>query len=485
MTEVTCIFPHQLFENHPALAKERPIFLIEEFLLFSIQRFHKMRLTLLRASMKEYEIFLKKKGYTTGYIDHTHCEKRGDWIKVLAQKGVTHLHFAEAADDFLMQDIRNAPLEFTVYDSPMFLLSLDEIEEIFHNEANWKMGSFYIKQRKTHHILIENGKPVGGKWSFDAENRKRLPQNCRLPSLPTSNSSSCIQEAQRYVDTHFPSAYGSHSPFLYPTTFALAEKWLDNFLNERFAFFGPYEDAIAKDESFLFHSVLSPLLNVGLLTPRQVLKKALDFAKKHKTPLASLEGFVRQIIGWREFMRATYQLKGRSQRNRSFFHHKKALPSSFWDGTTGIPPVDETIKKVLKTGYAHHIERLMVLGNFMFLCEFSPTSIYEWFMALFVDAYDWVMVPNVYGMSQFADGGTIVTKPYFSGSNYLLKMSNYAKGDWCAVWDGLFWRFMKKHRSFLETNQRMSVLTKQLDKKNPEREQKIKAAERFLASHTQ
>jgi deoxyribodipyrimidine photolyase-related protein len=213
------------------------------------------------------------------------------------------------------------------------------------------------------------------------------------------------------------------------------------------------------------------MLNVGLLSPKFVIEEALSYASNHEVPLNSLEGFIRQIVGWREFIRAVYELKGSEERTKNYWGFKRKIPASFWNGSTGIEPIDSTIQKVLETGYAHHIERLMVLGNFMLLCEFDPDDVYRWFMELFIDAYDWVMVPNVYGMSQFADGGLMATKPYISGSNYLMKMSDYKKGEWQPVWDGLFWRFMHVHRDFFLKNPRLGMLVRTFDKMPDEKQQ--------------
>jgi len=254
-------------------------------------------------------------------------------------------------------------------------------------------------------------------------------------------------------------------------------------LATRFQSFGAYEDAIVTHENILHHSVLTPMLNVGLLTPQFVVDETIRFANENDIPLNSLEGFIRQIIGWREFIRAVYQLKGTEERTKNYWNFTRKIPVSFWNGTTGIDPIDSTIKKVLETGYCHHIERLMVLGNFMLLCEFDPNEVYRWFMELFIDAYDWVMVPNVYGMSQFADGGLMATKPYISGSNYLMKMSDYKKGAWQEVWDGLFWKFMHIHRDFFLQNPRLGMLVNTFDKMPATKQQMhLSNAKRFLES---
>ncbi|MEM8776273.1 MAG: FAD-binding domain-containing protein, partial [Pseudomonadota bacterium] len=194
------------------------------------------------------------------------------------------------------------------------------------------------------------------------------------------------------------------------------------------------------------------------------------------------EGFVRQIIGWREFMRATYEDLGVRMRTTNHWKHRRRMPESFYNGTTGIDPFDDVIRRLLETGYCHHIERLMVLGGFMFLCEIDPDDVYRWFMEMFIDSYDWVMVPNVYAMSQNADGGLITTKPYFSGSNYVCKMSHWQKGPWAETWDGLYWRFIEKHRESLARNPRWAMMCRTAERMAPEKMQAhLDNAEAFLA----
>jgi deoxyribodipyrimidine photolyase-related protein len=256
---------------------------------------------------------------------------------------------------------------------------------------------------------------------------------------------------------------------------------MEKFFQERFSLFGDYEDAISREHPFLYHSLLTPMLNIGLLSPTSVLECALQ--QSERVPLNALEGFVRQVLGWREYMRLVYRKLGGEQRTRNYWQHERELPKSFYDGTTGIEPVDCVIRRVLRYGYCHHIERLMILGNFMLLCEIHPDAIYRWFMELFVDAYDWVMVPNVYGMSQHADGGRITTKPYLSGSSYVLKMSDFQRGSWCEIWDALYWRFISKHRDFFASNPRMKVMTSQWDRMDAAKRHHHEAtAEKFLAN---
>jgi deoxyribodipyrimidine photolyase-related protein len=309
-----------------------------------------------------------------------------------------------------------------------------------------------------------------------------MPPECDLAS-----EDAYAVEARKYVDKNFKDAWGDTEPLWYPTSVEGSEAHLKRFLSERLSNFGDYEDSISREHTFLYHSVLTPMLNVGLLSPSRLVDAVLESGLEPKrgsspVPMNSLEGYVRQVIGWREYMRLVYRKLGTQQRTRNYWGHDRQLPSSFYDGTTGIVPVDQTIHRVLRYGYCHHIERLMILGNFMLLCEFHPDAIYRWFMEMFVDAYDWVMVPNVYGMSQHADGGLITTKPYISGSSYVLKMSDYKKGDWTGVWDGLYWRFVSKHRDFFERNPRMKVMVSQVDRMGEKLQVHERTADAFLNS---
>jgi deoxyribodipyrimidine photolyase-related protein len=473
---VTLIFPHQLFEDHPAIKKQRKVYLVEEELYFNQYNFHKKKLVLHRASMKYYAGFLAKKGVDIKYVDATNelCDVR-KLIPYLAGKGVKNIHYADVTDDWLEKRLDSScarhDIALAKYRTPNYLNSADEVAEFFDHKKTYFQTDFYIAQRRQRNILLESdGKPIGGKWTYDTENRLKFPKTEVVPLLDVAPKNQYITEAQHWVDTHYPNNYGSTaSPFgnlggFYPVTHSDAVKWLDSFLQQRLQNFGIYEDAMVAQQSFLYHSVLTPALNIGLLNPQQVIDKALDFAAHNGTPLNSLEGFIRQIMGWREFIHIVYEREGVKQRTKNYWGFSRPVPASFWKGETGVAPIDMVIKRVLQTGYSHHIERLMVMGNFMLLCEFNPHHVYRWFMEMYIDAYDWVMVPNTYGMTQFADGGLMMTKPYISGSNYLMKMGDWPKGGWQETWDGLFWRFMHVHRNFFLQNPRLGMLIKTFDK---------------------
>lgn len=458
--EITLVFPHQLYKDHPAIQPGNRVYFIEDELYFLQYPFHKKKLVLHRASMKYFQQSLEQQKIKTTYIN---CEdanvKLDKFFKSL--DGVSTIHYVDTTDYLLERRLNRYAKKYGIslkkYESPNFLTTVKEINEYFADGKRFFMADFYRFQRKRLGILVSNKEPVGGKWSFDEENRKKLPKKITLPGTQVFKND-FLEEAIKYVEKLFPGNYGETKNFNFPVTHEEAEQTLISFLQERFENFGIYQDAINKDESFLFHSNLSSSLNIGLLDPVQVVKSTLEFANKKKIPINSVEGFIRQVIGWREYIRAVYLLKGVEERTKNHFGFERKMPESFWDGSTGITPVDVTIQRILKTSYAHHIERLMVLGNFMLIAELHPDDVYKWFMSLFIDAYDWVMVPNVYGMSQFADGGMMSTKPYISGSNYLLKMSNYKKGDWSETWDALFWRFMNVHIQTFQQNPRLSFL---------------------------
>ncbi|MGQ9820482.1 MAG: cryptochrome/photolyase family protein [Thermogutta sp.] len=477
------IYPHQLFTDHPAVDGADVCVLVEEPLLIKQYRFHRRKLILHRASMRHFADRLRRQRRRVRYVEAHELDATGDIAKVLTELGVRHVQFVDPCDDWLRRRLTAAltaaRITFSVLDDPHFLTPLPIFEEFAAGRKRLFFNDFYLLQRKRLGLLLdERGRPLGGKWSYDSENRRKLPRDTIIPPVTWPKPGTEVREARDHVRRHFPQAIGEDEAFSYPVTPEQARAAFDDFLEHRFARFGSYEDAIHADEPFLFHAVLTPALNIGLISPQQVLDGALRYADR--VPLNSLEGFVRQIIGWREYMRGVYRLFGGRQRTMNFWNHHRPMPAAFYQGTTGIEPVDAVLRRVLRFAYCHHIERLMILGNFMLLCEIDPTAVYQWFMELFIDAYDWVMVPNVYGMSQHADGGLITTKPYLSGSSYVLKMSNFRRGPWCAIWDALYWRFIDRHRDFFAGNPRMSVMVAQCERLGSRLEEHRRIAAEFL-----
>lgn len=491
--EITLIYPHQLFGKHPAVRHDREIYLIEDPLFFGKDAhwpasMHKQKLMLHRASMKAYAAELEAAGHRVHYIEIPDgpAIDSSELLDRELPESVRSLHLADPADGILLKRLKRhaqkRDRQLTLHASPNFISPAAFLETHLAGKKKPFMAKFYEAQRKRTGILLEaDGTPTGGKWSFDTENRAKLPKNHVPPPEPLAVRNDFTREAATYVSAKFPDNLGSLDRFRWPVTRKDAEVWLDCFIDERLANFGLYEDAISTEHSYIYHAAITPALNIGLLDPQQVIARVLE--RSEDIPLNSTEGFIRQVIGWREFMHGIYQGRGNEIRKGNFWNFERPLPQSFYDGSTGIPPVDRVIRQLLDDGYCHHIERLMVLGNFMLLCRFRPDDVYRWFMEMFVDSYDWVMVPNIYGMSQFADGGTFTTKPYISGSNYILKMSDEPKGEWCKIWDGLFWTFIADHTPFFLKNPRLSMMARSWEKMAEEKKEAHRhAADEFLAA---
>jgi deoxyribodipyrimidine photolyase-related protein len=359
----------------------------------------------------------------------------------------------DPVDAMLEKELEHCP-NIRIIDSPAFLLTRAEAAA-----APIKgHAAFYAMMRKKYNILMENGGPVGGQWRYDKENRLPLPAGIKLPDW--------TKEME----------LRSEGASIFPVTHAGARAALKRFLEKRLSNFGPYEDAIIADDNPMFHSVLSAPINAGLLTPHDIIDAALKYMGR--VPIQSLEGFIAQVLGWREFMRAVYVQWPEPPANR--LNHRRKLGSAWYTGTTGLVPVDAAIRRVNKWGYLHHIERLMVVGNAMFLCEIKPAEVFKWFMEMFVDSYDWVMVGNVYYMSQWASSA-ITTKPYISSSAYILRMSNYRRGEWSAVWDALYWRKVSRMQELLKKNYRMAAQVAFWEKKSAaDKKELLGLAEEFL-----
>lgn len=468
------LFPHQLFKHHALIKNNSHIVLIEDAHFFHDFSFHKQKIMFHRSTMQAYAKLLKKQGKNVIYYEQDECKSGLKKVFLLLKKeNIEQADYFDVIDNALAQKVLQAANEakflITIHDSPSFFLSSQDVALYFKKKKRYSMSSFYQYMRKKYQILMHQGRPIGGKWSFDTENRKMFDDDIRFAKIPENNTCLYVRQARAYVKKHFKSNPGYVDSFVYPVTHEQAEDWFNYFLKNKLHYFGTYQDAMHTDQPFGFHSLLSPLINVGLLIPQDVVRQAIDYADKHKIPMNEIEGFIRQILGWREFVRGVYLIAGDDQRTKNVLNHKKILQKSFWTGTTGIDPVDGVIKSVLKYAYGHHIERLMVLGNFMLLSETHPDEVYKWFMEMFIDAYDWVMVPNVYGMSQYADGGLMVTKPYCSGSSYIKKMSNYKSGQWCELWDALYWHFIYKHKKMFSSNARMGLVIGLLKKMSAEK----------------
>ena len=489
------ILGNQLFEPDYLIKNGcNEVYMAEDHGLCTTFKYHKSKIYLFLAAMREYNDALIEKSIKTNYYKLDERNDSDDYasflIKFLTSKNIKKINIFEIEDKsfekIFIDTVSKANIDIEIHKTPMFIFDRDKFITMAKGKKVYRMASFYQKARKELGILMDKeNKPVGGKWSFDEENRKKIPRNVEPPEMIEFKKSKYDKEINKLINSNFYDHPGNLENIWFPVNRSGAEKQLDNFLKVRFENFGIYEDAMLEEKNFLFHSCISPFLNIGLLTPDKVIKKTLQYAEKNNVPMNSVEGFVRQVIGWREFIRGIYHEEGALQSKSNYWKHSKKLTSSWYDGTTGINPLDDCIKTTLKDGYIHHIPRLMVISNIMNLCGVDPKEIYKWFMEMYIDSSDWVMVPNVFGMATYADGGMMSTKPYTCGSNYILKMSNYKKGDWCDTLDGLYWKFTEKNRKFYENNPRLSLLTRSLDRLNPERKNHIfKKAEDFIKQNT-
>lgn len=475
------LFPTESLKENYNSSEPFQVFMREDLELCTYFRFHKHKIIFFLSAMRTYREELKKKKVKVHYeeLQKSAFSYEEALLQYIKKNDVNKIYFYEIEDKFfenrICKTLEKSKVPFEVWPSPMFLTTRNEFKKYLGDSKRPFMKNFYEKQRKRLKVLIDkNQQPMGGKWSFDTENRLALPAKIHPPDLARIRPNHITEDVQKIVEHYFHSHPGTSENFWLPTSRSEAIEWLNKFLEERLAQFGPYEDAIPEHSDFVFHSVLTPFLNTGLLTPDMIVQRTLEVSERQQIPLPSIEGFLRQVIGWREFIRGIYQNFSDTQESSNFFNHQKKLTSHWYDGTTGIAPLDHTIRKAVRFGYTHHIERLMVLGSLMLLLEIHPHEAHRWFMEMYIDSSDWVMGPNVYGMALFSDGGIFATKPYFCGSNYYRKMGGYkANESWCDAVDGLYWGFVEKHKSLFLKNPRLSMMVRSVEKMDPDKKKKI------------
>ena len=487
---------NQLFSEKylETFKKDHFFFMAEDYELCTYEKHHKQKILLFLSAMRSHADSLKKNKFK---IEYSSIEENSFKLsytdklkKVLKAKKINEISSFEIEDKFLEKKIsqfcKKEKIKWNIIQTPMFLNSRESFKNYLSKSKKPFMAVFYKETRRDLDILMKkDGNPEGGKWSFDEDNRNKLPKNVSIPKFPKINETQHTKKLKPIIEKNFKDHPGNTKDFWFATKYDDVEKLLDFFIKEKSNLFGDYEDAVDQKDNILFHSALSPYINLGLITPEFVIKKVLDFHKKKKIRLNSLEGYIRQVIGWREFMRGIYQNYSDEMETKNFFKQNRKMKKSWYDGTTGLPPLDYAIKNAVNYGWSHHIERLMILSNIMNLCEIKPNIVYKWFMEMFVDSSDWVMVPNVYGMGLFSDGGIFATKPYICGSAYFMKMMDFKKGEWCNTMDGLYWRFINRNRNFFLKNPRLSMMVRIFDKMKSERKKLILSeAEKFIKQNT-
>lgn len=483
MKTLNVILGNHLFDYKYFKETSNDVFMCEDYELCTHFKYHKHKIIHFLSSMRDFKDYLITKNKNVHYIEFDKKKSFVESLKsyILAEK-FKKIEIYEIEDKFfelkLLTLFNELEIEICVIQNPMFLCTREEFKNWLDPDVSPLMNNFYKKQRLKFSVLLDqSNKPLGGKWNYDSENRKKIPKKFEVESfIPAPLKSKNIDDVKAIVTSNFESHPGRVDNYWIPINRKSAIKWFKDYLDDRFVYFGRFQDAIDDRAPFLYHSLISPFLNIGFITPLEVIREIEN--RLDDSNLSDVEGFIRQVLGWREFVRGIYQNYSEHEESMNFFDHKRKLTRHWYDANTGVAPLDDVISKSNEWGYSHHIERLMITGNLMLMLQVDPVEVHKWFMEMYVDSSDWVMGPNVYGMSQFSDGGLFATKPYFSGSNYMLKMSNYSKGDWCEAVDGLYWQFIENNRSFFANNFRMAMMVKILDKMDGDKKKRIfKAAD--------
>ncbi|MEM9809162.1 MAG: cryptochrome/photolyase family protein [Cyanobacteria bacterium P01_D01_bin.56] len=482
MTVGIWVLGDQLWSQQAALASDAtaPVIFIESRRHSTERRYHRQKLVLVWSAMRHFAAELETDGRNVTYeIAEDFIQPLQRWINA---QGITELRVMEPADRPFATLLKNLalPCPLTIVPNNHFLWSVDEFKQWAEGRKSLLMESFYREGRKRYNILMEGTTkkptPVGGQWNYDKENRKPPKKGINPPAPHWFNPDDITQKVMAEVaqlDT-----FGDLEPFGWAVTRTQALQVLDYFLQVRLAGFGPYQDAMVTGEDTLWHALLSPYLNIGLLHPLEVIQAAETAYQEDNLPLNSVEGFIRQVLGWREYMRGLYSYVEEDYPQGNYFEHQHPLPEFFWTGDTPMNCLHQSIDQAKRTGYNHHIQRLMILSNFALIAGLSPQQVESWFHAAFIDAYDWVMQTNVIGMGLFADGGVLATKPYAASANYINRMSDYCKGcqynpkertgENACPFNFFYWDFLARHRDKLANQGRMNFILKNLDRMSEE-----------------
>lgn len=462
-------FPIKQNENFDK--KQDYILFIEPAEFFFKSNHHKKKLVFILSSFRNYAEELKKENYNILY-EKIEDNVQRDTINIICDKYLKEYHiekltFIEPSDYDLEQNIKKIKHEKEILIDNSFYCNKLEFKKWAEAQKNILMENFYRYLRKKHNILIENNKPTGGKWNFDSMNRESINKKTMIKKqnlyFPENNF---IKKIIKVVDTFFKDNIGNTSNYNFGYTKKDAKLRINYFFKNHLKEFGKFQDAMVEENEYINHSIISMYLNNGLLKPKDVIDSSIDFAKKNQDiPLNSLEGFIRQILGWREFIRGIYWLKMPNYKESNFFSFNKKIPGFYWDYKTNMNCIKQSVKNTIDNSYAHHIQRLMILGNFALLAHIDPKEVQDWFLCVYADAYEWVEMPNVIGMALFADGGVFSTKPYIASGNYINKMSNYCQNciynqktkieeDSCPF-NYLYWNFLIKNQKELKNNPRL------------------------------
>ena len=487
MIETLCfVLGDQLSIDTPSIQSLKPdksVVLMAEVKMESTKvPSHKVRTTFFLSAMRHFAEELRAKGYQVDYIalddpDNTHTlagELAREIKRYKPQRVVLTQPGEYSVQHQLITKLTALGSEFEIKEDTHFLSTKADFQQYAQGRKQLRMEFFYREMRKRYDILMESGQPTGGQWNFDAKNRgafgKKGPQ--QIPAYYRSSPDATTQNVMALVQTHLPDNPGYLERFDWPVTRSEALKTLEHFIDYLLPKFGQYQDAMWTDEPYLYHSRLSAALNVKLLNSMEVIHAAEQAYRQGNVPIEAAEGFIRQVLGWREYTRGLYWYRMPQYLDDNFFEAAEHLPAFFWTGNTTLNCLKETINQTLEYGYAHHIQRLMVTGLFCLLLGAKPVEVHAWYLGVYLDAIEWVELPNTLGMSQFVDGGVLASKPYVATGKYIQRMSNYctgcqfdpaeSTGQNACPFTTFYWDFLDRHEDKLKTNQRMSLQLRNL-----------------------
>ncbi|RLU02759.1 MAG: cryptochrome/photolyase family protein [Ketobacter sp.] len=462
---------------------------------------HKKKIAFLFSAMRHFAEALRQDGFQVTYIQLDDASNsgsfKGEIARALESTRYERILVTQPGEYRLLKDMQQWSQAFglpvEILPDDRFFCGTEQFEHWANGRNQLRMEYFYREMRKHHRILMDGDKPAGGEWNYDAENRKPPKAGLNVPAPYQRQVDPTTQQVIELVAERFSDHFGDLEPFHFAVTREQALDALQLFINERLGCFGDYQDAMIEGEPWMYHSHISFYLNAGLLSPRECVKAAEDAYRDGQAPLNAVEGFIRQILGWREFVRGIYWHAMPDYRSLNFFSSERALPEFYWSGDTQMNCLRQCVLETKQHAYAHHIQRLMVLGNFTLLAGIDPAQVNEWFLIVYADAYEWVELPNVTGMILFADGGLLASKPYAAGGSYINKMSNYCKNcrykvqqkngvDACPF-NYLYWDFLERNRDKLESNHRIGMMYKTYDRMSEDKKAAIQQdSARFLAS---
>lgn len=464
---------------------------------------HKKKIAFIFSAMRHFSVVLKKQGcnveYTTLDDPDNTGSFNGEVKRMLSKYNVDRIVVTHPGEYRVLENIQVLENELNILveirEDDRFLCSPNEFSSWASGRKQLRMEYFYREMRKKYDILMEANSPIGGKWNYDSENRKPPKEGLTIPPPYIGKVDDITQEVISLTSERFDNHFGDIEPFYFAVTRADALKVLDQFIEQRLPRFGDYQDAMIQGEPWMYHSHISFYLNCGLLLPLECVKAAETAYNQEKAPLNAVEGFIRQIIGWREYVRGIYWLKMPHYSTENFFEANRKLPDFYWTANTKMNCLSQCVLETKKNAYAHHIQRLMVLGNFALLAGIDPKDVNEWFLIVYADAYEWVELPNVSGMILFADGGYLASKPYAAGGSYINKMSDYCKscsfkvtkknGPDACPFNYLYWDFLARNREKLAGNHRIGMMYKTFDRMGEEKQRAISDdSKRFFGSMT-